>query len=101
MAQDAAGGVAGFESSVRRVIIESISRSFQSISLVELEAFLGLKGPKLLEWVKSLGWTQSDDGKSLQIPINKDNEAKSVLIKENLPLSKLTKIVAHAASPPS
>lgn len=64
-------------------IAHAVAMTFQSIELSSLESYLHLKGQALSNYIKSLGWTESSKG-VVSIPVNKDNEAKTTVLTENI-----------------
>ncbi len=56
--------------------------TFQAIESANLEANLNLKGLALSEFVKAQGWTEARG--VVTIPVNKDNEAKTTVLTENI-----------------
>jgi len=56
--------------------------TFQSIETANLGAYLHLKGQALSDFIKAQGWTESNG--VVAIPVNKDNEAKTTVLTENI-----------------
>ncbi|KAF9576759.1 hypothetical protein BGW38_008114, partial [Lunasporangiospora selenospora] len=74
--------VLGFEDSIRANIANAVSMSFQSIEVPNLSSYLNLKDAALSEFIKAQGWTESSN--TVTIPVNKDNEAKTTVLVENI-----------------
>ncbi|CAG8445582.1 6494_t:CDS:2 [Ambispora gerdemannii] len=90
----------GFENAIRKVIATAISISYQSISADLLQAYFNLGSAagepdeEFLAFIKSLGWTESNG--IVHIPVNKDNEAKPTVIRENIKFEQLTKVIGYS-----
>ncbi|KAK4685387.1 translation initiation factor 3 subunit K, partial [Tremellales sp. Uapishka_1] len=80
---------------LRHLFSTSIASTFSSITLARLSRWLNLSSSEVGEWCKSIGW--SVEGDLAQIPKNGDNDVKAGVVKENVELSQLTKLVAAAA----
>ncbi|KAF8930400.1 hypothetical protein BGZ58_008266 [Dissophora ornata] len=86
--------VLGFEDSIRANIASAVAMTFQSIELESLQAYVHLKGQALADFVKAQGWTEANG--VVAIPVNKDNEAKTTVLTENIKFEQLTKIIGHS-----
>ncbi|KAF8947553.1 hypothetical protein BGZ47_008698 [Haplosporangium gracile] len=86
--------ILGFEDSIRKNIAIAVAMTFQSIEAPILEGYLHLKGQAFLDFVKAQGWTEANG--VVSIPINKDNEAKTTVLTENIKFEQLTKIIGHS-----
>ncbi|CAG8557589.1 9129_t:CDS:2 [Ambispora leptoticha] len=90
----------GFENAIRKVIATAIAISYQSISADLLQAYFNLGSAageadeEFLAFIKSLGWTESNN--VVHIPVNKDNEAKPTVIRENIKFEQLTKVIGYS-----
>ncbi|WWC70821.1 eukaryotic translation initiation factor 3 subunit K [Kwoniella pini CBS 10737] len=73
----------------------SIASCFSSITLTQLSRWLNLNGSEVNEWIEKVGWTF--EGEKAIIPKNGDNDVKAGVVKENVQLNQLTKLVAAAA----
>jgi translation initiation factor 3 subunit K len=79
--------VAGFEESIRYRIVLAVSQGWREIQKDVLEDWLNLKGRDFDNLVKNVaGFTV--DGDTVQIPLNKENEAKGTMIRENVKLDR-------------
>lgn len=83
-----------FEDAIRQVIAKVVSMSYQSISTSELQSYLALEGDAFQKFCESQHWTVS--GQTVSIPINKDNEAKTVVVRENIKFEQLTKVIGYS-----
>ncbi|KAF9907485.1 hypothetical protein EC991_010865 [Linnemannia zychae] len=86
--------VLGFEDSIRANIAGAVAMTFQSIEADNLGAYLHLKGQALSDFIKAQGWTESNG--VVAIPVNKDNEAKTTVLTENIKFEQLTKVIGHS-----
>ncbi|WWC88611.1 uncharacterized protein L201_003524 [Kwoniella dendrophila CBS 6074] len=74
----------------------SISSCFSSISLNQLSKWLNLSSSQINQYVtENLGWEVQGD--NVKVPKNGDNDVKAGVVKENVQLSQLTKLIAAAA----
>ncbi|OBZ89547.1 Eukaryotic translation initiation factor 3 subunit K [Choanephora cucurbitarum] len=86
--------VPNFESEIRLVIARVMAMSYQTITASALAANLGLTGDAFDQFCSSQQWQKS--GELVQIPINKGNEAKAVVIRENIKFEQLTKVIGYS-----
>ncbi|KAG0267530.1 hypothetical protein DFQ27_008671 [Actinomortierella ambigua] len=86
--------VLGFEDAIRANIAGAVAMTFQAIEVPRLEKYLSLKGQALVDFVKAQGWTEANG--MVTIPVNKDNEAKTTVLTENIRFEQLTKIIGHS-----
>jgi translation initiation factor 3 subunit K len=86
--------VPSFETDIRKVIARVIAMSYQTISTNALEGNLGLTGDAFDAYCKEQQWEKNGD--IVQIPVNKDNEAKTVVIRENIKFEQLTKVIGYS-----
>jgi len=88
----------GFENDIRKVIATTIAISYQSISKDLLRTYLHFEKPEqdaeFIEFLDPLNWKESDS--VINIPINKDNEAKPTVIRENIKFEQLTKVIGYS-----
>ncbi|KAH9944454.1 initiation factor 3 [Epithele typhae] len=87
----------GFEDAVRQVAVRAVKAAFTSIGSERLGSYLNLSGPELNAYVQKLGWTWNASSSVVGIPPNPDNQIESTVVQENIQLSQLTKVIAHAA----
>ncbi|KIJ45132.1 hypothetical protein M422DRAFT_75181 [Sphaerobolus stellatus SS14] len=86
----------GFEDSVRDVAIRAVRAAFQRIDKERLGSYLDLEGEALDEYISRLGWTQDKNNGVVSVPANPDNRIEATVVRENIQLPQLTKIIAHA-----
>ncbi|ORZ01255.1 armadillo-type protein [Syncephalastrum racemosum] len=86
--------VAGFEEAIREVIAKIVAMSYQAIKTTELQAYLALNGDAFNQFCAQKNWEIKDS--SVLIPINKDNEAKTVVVRENIKFEQLTKVIGYS-----
>ncbi|CEG80830.1 Putative Eukaryotic translation initiation factor 3 subunit K [Rhizopus microsporus] len=86
--------VPNFETEIRQVIAQVIAMSYQTINTSTLSGYLGLKGDEFDKFCASQQWQKNGD--IVQIPINKGNEAKAVVIRENIKFEQLTKVIGYS-----
>ncbi|KAF9240947.1 ARM repeat-containing protein [Melanogaster broomeanus] len=84
----------GFEDAIREVAARAVKATFTRIGLERLGTYVDLSGPELDTWVAKQGW--SVDAGVVSIPPNPDNQIESVVIKENVKLPQLAKVIAHS-----
>ncbi|KAF8316178.1 initiation factor 3 [Clavulina sp. PMI_390] len=95
--QDYTVEVAGFEDSIRDVVVHAVKATFTSIGRPRLESYLNLKGADLQSYLEDhLGWSTSDSG-TISIPPNPDNQIKATVTRESIALPQLQKLISHAA----
>ncbi|KAI7855217.1 armadillo-type protein [Circinella umbellata] len=86
--------IVGFEDAIRQVIAHVVSMSYQTIAASVLESYLALKGDAFKQYCEKQQWQLS--GSTVSIPINKDNEAKTVVVRENIKFEQFTKVIGHS-----
>ncbi|KAG8219952.1 ARM repeat-containing protein [Butyriboletus roseoflavus] len=84
----------GFEDAIREVAARAVKATFTRIGLERLGSYVDLAGPQLAAWVSKQGWTI--DGQVVSIPPNPDNQIESVIIRENVKLPQLSKVITHS-----
>lgn len=86
--------VPSFEKEIREVIARVMAMSYQTITAKALAANLGLTGDAFDQFCVSQQWQKNGD--LVQIPINKGNEAKAIVIRENIKFEQLTKVIGYS-----
>lgn len=86
--------VNGFEDAIRAVIAKVVSMSYQSINKSVLESYFALDGKAFEDFCAKHQW--QINGNVVTIPVNKDNEAKSVEVRENIKFEQLTKVIGYS-----
>ena len=75
--------VSGFDELMRVRIAVTVSQAVREVERSVLESWLSLHGEQFEHFVTSVcGWTI--DGKKIKIPLNKENEAKGTVLRENV-----------------
>ncbi|BEJ17134.1 hypothetical protein CspHIS471_0605350 [Cutaneotrichosporon sp. HIS471] len=82
-------------SKFRTEFASSIAASFSRVRLTQLSRWLDIKPADVPAWCAEAGWTV--DGEVAVVPENGDNNVKAGVVKENVQLKQLTKLVAAAA----
>lgn len=72
-----------------------MAMSYQTINAINLASNLGLAGDAFDQFCQTQGWIKAEGG-LIQIPINKGNEAKAVVIRENIKFEQLTKVIGYS-----
>ena len=92
---DLVADIIGFEDDVRRGIGALLNVSMTKIDAKLLEDWLDVRSDLLVNWLDRFGW-KLETGTVL-IPLNKDNEARSVVTREDIKLQHLSRLIKHAA----
>lgn len=80
---DLVADVSGFEELMRVRIAATVSQSIREVERTILEGWLDLSGKDFDHFVGTVcGWNV--DGDKIKVPINKDNEAKGTVVRENV-----------------
>ncbi|KAK8858529.1 eukaryotic translation initiation factor 3 subunit K [Kwoniella newhampshirensis] len=87
---------ASYLDSLRLIFSISCASCFSRISFVQLSRWLDLPSNKVGEWCSKIGW--SLEGETAVIPKNGDNDVKAGVVRENVQLNQLTRLVAAAAA---
>lgn len=92
--------MAGFEELVRIRIALTISQSVREIEKSVLESWMGLQGPGLVKFVKEVcGWEM--EGNRVLVPLNKENEAKGTVVRENVKIEQFARVIRRAYEQPA
>lgn len=87
----------GFEDDVRRVALDSVKVAFRTISAKRLAEYLNLSEGELSAFIgKQAGW--SLNGAEVRVPPNPDNDVKSTMVREDVQLDQLTKLLSQSQS---
>ncbi|KXL49872.1 hypothetical protein M433DRAFT_139195 [Acidomyces richmondensis BFW] len=98
---DLVADVQGFEEIMRVRIAVVVSQCMQEVQREVLEEWLNLTGAKFENFIKEVcGWKVEDDGKMVKIPLNKDNEARSTTVRENVKFEQFGRMVKRAFEQP-
>ena len=80
---DLIADVSGFEELMRVRIAATVSQAVREVDRSILESWLNLSGSEFDHFVGTVcGWNV--DGAKIKVPINKDNEAKGTVVRENV-----------------
>lgn len=80
---DLVADVSGFEELMRVRIAVTVSQAIREVDRVILETWLNSQGKEFEHFVGSVcGW--EIDGKKVKVPLNKENEAKGTVVRENV-----------------
>lgn len=89
------GDVAGFEELMRVRIAATVSQAVRGIERPILESWLDLRGEAFDSFVGGVcGWNVS--GSSVEVPANKENEAKGTVVRENVKFDQFARVVRRA-----
>ena len=87
--------VAGFEELIRVRIALTVAQAVREVERSVLESWLGLQGETLDKFVKEVcGW--SIDGTTIKVPLNKENEAKGTMVRENVEIDQFARVIKRA-----
>ena len=85
---DLIADVSGFEELMRVRIAVVVSQAVREIERERLESWLQLKGKEFEHFIGEVcGW--KIEGKSVVVPLNKENEAKGVIVRENVKFDRM------------
>jgi translation initiation factor 3 subunit K len=97
---DLIADVAGFEELIRIRIALTISQSVREIERVVLESWLGLQGETFDKFVNGVcGW--EIEGTVVKVPLNKENEAKGTIVRENVKMEQFSRVIRRAYEQPA
>lgn len=90
----------GFEELIRIRIALTISQSVREIERAALESWLGMNGEAFNKFVNGVcGW--DIDGSVVKVPLNKENEAKSTVVRENVKMDQFSRVIRRAYEQPA
>jgi translation initiation factor 3 subunit K len=97
---DLIADVAGFEELIRIRIALNISQSVREIERSVLESWMGLQGVALERFVREVcGWEM--EGNTVKVPLNKENEAKGTVVRENVKIDQFARVIRRAYEQPA
>jgi translation initiation factor 3 subunit K len=97
---DLIADVAGFEELIRIRIALTISQSVREIDRAVLESWLGLQGETFDKFVNGVcGW--EIEGTVVKVPLNKENEAKGTIVRENVKMEQFSRVIRRAYEQPA
>ncbi|KAF2723431.1 ARM repeat-containing protein [Polychaeton citri CBS 116435] len=98
---DLVADVQGFEELMRVRIAVVVSQCMQEVQRGVLEGWLNLDGQKFDKFVVDVcGWSAGSDG-TITIPLNKENEAKSTVMRENVKFEHFGRMIKRAYEQPA
>ena len=90
----------GFEEIMRIRIAVVVSQCMQEVQRDILESWLNVRSGKFDNFVKEIcGWTI--DGNTVKIPLNKENEARGTVVRENVKFEQFGRMVKRAYEQPA
>jgi len=97
---DLTADVQGFEDTMRVRIAVVVSQCMQAIERNILEGWLNVSGAKFDTFVKEVcEWTV--EGSTVKVPLNKENEARSVIQRETVKFDQFSKMIKRAYEQPA
>ncbi|KAH8724610.1 eukaryotic translation initiation factor 3 subunit K [Phaeosphaeriaceae sp. PMI808] len=97
---DLIADVSGFEELMRVRIAATVSQAVREVDRSILESWLNQDGSDFEHFVGSVcGWTI--DGAKITVPINKDNEAKGTVVRENVKFDQFSRVIKRAYEQPA
>ncbi|KAF7943258.1 hypothetical protein EAE96_011188 [Botrytis aclada] len=97
---DLIADVSGFEELVRIRIASTISQSVREVASSELENWLGMNGEAFEKFIKEVcGWTIENG--AVIVPLNKENEAKGTVVRENVKMEQFSRVIKRAYEQPA
>ncbi|KAL8708797.1 MAG: hypothetical protein Q9220_006358 [cf. Caloplaca sp. 1 TL-2023] len=102
---DLIADVGGFEELMRVRIAVTVGQSCRGVERGVLEGWLGLTGPPFEHFVQEVcGWGVDDTQgvkAMIVIPINKENEAKGTVVKEEVKFDQFARVIRRAYEQPA
>lgn len=97
---DLVADVQGFEDIMRVRIAVVVSQCVQEVDRSVLESWLSLSGAKFDKFVTEVcGW--GIEGSTVKIPLNKENEAKGTIVRENVTFEQFGRMIKRAYEQPA
>ncbi|KAJ9655676.1 hypothetical protein H2201_008756 [Coniosporium apollinis] len=92
--------VSGFEELMRVRIAVTVSQAVREVDRSVLEGWLNLSGQEFEHFVGEVcGW--SVDGSTVKVPLNKENEAKGTVVRENVKFEQFSRLIRRAYEQPA
>lgn len=92
--------VTGFEELIRIRIAVTLSQTLREIQRSLLESWLNLRGSTFEHFIREVcGWTV--EGDNVRVPLNRDNEAKGVVVREKVDFDMFARVVRRAFEQPA
>lgn len=97
---DLIADVTGFEELIRIRIALTISQTVREVEREVLESWLGMRGAEVDKFVKEVcGWEMR--GNTIVVPLNKENEAKGTVVRENVKMEQFARVIKRAYEQPA
>jgi translation initiation factor 3 subunit K len=97
---DLTADVVGFEELMRIQIAVEVGKSVREIQRSVLEDWLNIKGSEFDNFMnKVCGWDV--EGTTVQVPLNKENEAKGTVVRENVKFDQFSRLIKRAYEQPA
>jgi translation initiation factor 3 subunit K len=97
---DLVADVQGFEEMMRVRIAVVVSQCMQEVGRDVLEGWLNVEGAKFESFVRDVcGW--GIEGGVVKVPLNKDNEARGTVVRENVKFEQFGRMVKRAYEQPA
>lgn len=97
---DLVADVQSFEEIMRVRIAVVVSQCMQEVGRSVLEGWLNLSGSKFDNFVTDVcGWDIA--GETVKVPLNKENEARGTVVRENVKFDQFGRIVKRAYEQPA
>ncbi|KAJ9624098.1 hypothetical protein H2203_005546 [Taxawa tesnikishii (nom. ined.)] len=97
---DLIADVQGFEELMRVRMAVVVSQSMQEVQRSVLEQWLSVQGEGFERFVKDVcGW--SIEGDVVKVPLNKENEARSSVVRENVKFDQFSRMIKRAYEQPA
>ncbi|EON65093.1 eukaryotic translation initiation factor 3 subunit K [Coniosporium apollinis CBS 100218] len=92
--------VSGFEELMRVRIAVTVSQAVREVERGVLEGWLNLRGQEFEHFVGEVcGW--SVEGSGVKVPLNKENEAKGTVVRENVKFNQFSRLIRRAYEQPA
>ncbi|KAI9678520.1 MAG: hypothetical protein M1822_007463 [Bathelium mastoideum] len=96
---DLVADVSHFEELMRVRIAAVVSQAVREVGRGTLEGWLNLQGKGFEHFVGEVcGWKV--EGDAVQVPLNKENEAKGTVVRENVKFDQFTRVIRRAYEQP-
>ncbi|EPQ28049.1 uncharacterized protein PFL1_04376 [Pseudozyma flocculosa PF-1] len=93
-----AAKIADFDNAARKVALNSVKGAFTSISEKRIGSYLNLSGAELADFIAGQDGWKLENG-TVKVPANPDNEIKATVIREEITLDSMTKLLSQAQPP--
>jgi len=97
---DLVADVAGFEDMIRLRIVLAVNQAWREIQKEVLEEWLNLKGKDFDHLIKNVAGFEIE-GDLVKVPLNKENEAKGTVIRENVKFDQFSRVTRRTYEQPA